>query len=267
VGQGHQEKVMETPNQSQKPTDPNWWQAFFEGPFGRLQVGGAYEQTAREEVDLITGWLNLAPTAKILDAPSGDGRIARELARRGYPVTAVDFNPGVLEKGRALAQDLPVDFIAADIRELRYENEFDAAISWWTSYGYFSDEDNVRYLAGLQRALKPGGRLILDTIVAESLYPLHKERGWQEYPTPEGLIRVLEHRTFDFAEGRILTDWTFLSQGREEHHHTSIRLPTFRDLVKDLRSVGFTSFEAYERPSGKPFKLGSPRLSLIAGKG
>ncbi|HEX2878620.1 MAG TPA: class I SAM-dependent methyltransferase, partial [Polyangiaceae bacterium] len=169
---GTQEKVMETPNQQQKPTDPNWWRAFFEGPFGRLQVGGAYEQTASADVDLIAGWLNLSPGATILDAPSGDGRIARELARRGYQLTGVDFNPRVLEKGRELAQDLSVDFVNADIRDLRYENEFDAAISWWTSYGYFSDEDNTRYLASLCRALKPGGRLVIDTIVAESLYKI-----------------------------------------------------------------------------------------------
>jgi SAM-dependent methyltransferase len=81
----------------------------------------------------------------------------------------------VLEKGRALAQDLPVDFVTADIRELRYESEFDAAISWWTSYGYFGDQDNLRYLAGLQHALKPGGRLVIDTQVRGR--PLHLPAG------------------------------------------------------------------------------------------
>jgi SAM-dependent methyltransferase len=257
---------METPNQQQNTTDPNWWQAFFEGPFGRLQVGGAYEQKAGAEVELIAGWLSLPPGARILDAPSGDGRIARELARRGYQLTGVDFNPKVLEKGRALAADLPVDFVSGDIRDLRYENEFDAAISWWTSYGYFSDEDNTRYLASLRRALRPGGRLVIDTIVAESLYRFLDERGWVEHQTAEGPVRVLEHRWLDLEAGRLVADWTILFDDREEHQRTSIRLPTYRDLVIDLRQAGFTQFTGYERPSGKPYKFGSPRCCIVAVK-
>jgi SAM-dependent methyltransferase len=255
---------METPNQQQKPTDPNWWQAFFEGPFGRLQVGGAYEQSACAEVDLIAGWLNLPNGATILDAPSGDGRIARELAKRGFIVTAVDFNPAVIDAGKALATDLSVQWSLADIRELTFDGQFDAAVSWWTSYGYFSDEDNTRYLAGLCRALKPGGCLVIDTIIAETFFKIFSERGWQEYPTSEGTVRVLEHRTLDLEAGRIIVDWTFLFNDREAQHRTSIRLPTYRDLVTDLRQAGFSQFTAYERPSGKPYKFGSPRCCIVA---
>lgn len=257
---------METPNQQNQPTDPNWWQAFFEGPFGRLQVGGAYEQKASEEVDQITRWLNLPSGAKILDAPSGDGRIARELARRDYQLTAVDFNPSVLEKGRDLAQGLPVEFTTVDIRELPFEGQFDAALSWFTSYGYFDDAGNLQYLEGLARALKPGGRLVIDLHVAEGIYTFVHPWGWYELQTDEGSIRVLEHRWLDLEAGRLVADWTFLFKDREHHHQSSIRIPTYRDLVKDLRHVGFSSFEAYERPSGKPFKFGSPRLCLVATK-
>jgi SAM-dependent methyltransferase len=257
---------METPNQQQKPTDPNWWRAFFEGPFGRLQVGGAFESNAVADTELITTWLNLPQGATILDAPSGDGRIARELAKRGFIVTAVDFNPSVLEKGRALAQELPVDFVTADIRDLTFDGQFDAAVSWWTSYGYFSDEDNTRYLASLCRALKPGGRLVIDTIVAESLYTFLNERGWYEHQTAEGPVRVLEHRWLDLEAGRLVADWTLLFNDCEAQQRTSIRLPTYRDLVTDLRQAGFTQFTAYERPSGKPYKFGSPRCCIVAVK-
>lgn len=257
---------METPNQLQKPSDPNWWRAFFEGPFGRLQVGGAFESNAAADTELITTWLNLPPGATILDAPSGDGRIARELAKRGFNVTAVDFNPAVIEAGKALASDLPIQWGLADIRTLDFEQQFDAAVSWWTSYGYFSDEDNTRYLAGLCRALKPGGRLVIDTIIAETFFKIFSERGWQEHQTKEGPVRVLEHREFDLEGGRLVCEWTILFNDREERHHTSIRLPTYRDLVIDLRQAGFTQFTAYERPSGKPYKFGSPRCCIVAVK-
>ncbi|HTM46006.1 MAG TPA: class I SAM-dependent methyltransferase [Polyangiaceae bacterium] len=253
---------MENPNQQNQPTDPNWWQPFFEGPFGRLQVGGAFEPDSAAEAHLIQTWLNLTPGAKILDAPSGDGRIARELARRGFNVTGIDFNPKVIEAGKALAkaQDLSIHFSTGDIRDLPFDKEFDAAVSWWSSFGYFNDDDNARYLAGLWRALKPGGRLVLDLLVAESLYTFHQQRGWHEHTTKEGTVRVLEQRELDLEAGRIVSEWTFLFKDREETQRVSIRVPTYHELCNDLKQAGFTAFTGYERPSGKPFKLGSPRL-------
>lgn len=49
-----------------------------------------------------------------VDLGSGEGRNALHLARLGWTVTAVDFSQVALDKGRAVAGDLPVRWVCAD---------------------------------------------------------------------------------------------------------------------------------------------------------
>jgi SAM-dependent methyltransferase len=49
------------------------------------------------------------PPGRALDLACGEGRNARWLAERGWQVTAMDFSPVAIEKGRRLAEQLPDD--------------------------------------------------------------------------------------------------------------------------------------------------------------
>lgn len=55
----------------------------------------------------------LAPGTAV-DLGAGEGRNALHLARLGWTVTAVDFSQVALDKGRAVAGDLPVTWVCAD---------------------------------------------------------------------------------------------------------------------------------------------------------
>lgn len=256
-------------NSNKRQIDPEWWRGFFDGPFGRVQADGLLEEKSSEEADWLQQVLQLPPGATVLDAPSGSGRLSFELARRGLGVTGVDFNASLIEQAqsRASEQGLSAHFAMADIRQLAFRAEFDCAISWWTSYGYFDHADNEAYLQGLARALRPGGRLVFDTQVAETIYTFFQPRHWREWATREAPVRVLEESHFDLDTGRLETQWSFLFPDGERSHRTSIYLPTYRELKANLTAVGFGDFVAYERPSGEPFHLGSPRLCLIATRG
>jgi SAM-dependent methyltransferase len=50
-----------------------------------------------------------APPGRALDLACGEGRNARWLAGRGWQVTAMDFSPVAIEKGRRLADQLDAD--------------------------------------------------------------------------------------------------------------------------------------------------------------
>lgn len=68
-------------------------------------------------VDEIAG----LPPERALDLGTGDGTNAIWLARRGWQVTAVDFSPVALDKGRAAAEaaGVRVDWKEADLLEYR----------------------------------------------------------------------------------------------------------------------------------------------------
>jgi len=56
--------------------------------------------------------------ARVLDLGAGIGRVTLDLAAAGHELTAVDISPVLLEELARRAEALPVETVAADIREL-----------------------------------------------------------------------------------------------------------------------------------------------------
>ena len=100
---------------------------------------------------------------RVLDAGCGPGRHALELARRGISVVGVDTSPDFVALGRGEAGDLPVEFHEADIRELRYDAEFDAVLCLCQGgFGLLGGDDGeLDVVSRFAAALRPGGRLAL----------------------------------------------------------------------------------------------------------
>lgn len=108
----------------------------------------------------MAGLLEILPGANILDLACGTGRYAIPLARRGFQVTALDLTPAYLQEGqkKAEAENLSIRWVQGDMRDIPFQDEFDAVINIFTSFGFFEEEgDHWKTLKGVVRALKPGG--------------------------------------------------------------------------------------------------------------
>lgn len=57
------------------------------------------------------------------------------------------------------------------MRDLPFESEYEAALNFWGSFGYFDEVDNERTAASAWRALTPGGRFLIDLPAARSAAP------------------------------------------------------------------------------------------------
>lgn len=248
--------------------DPTpWWQTFFRGPWERVQLAGYPDERTAEEVTFIVDALRLPPGARVLDVPCGEGRHSVELAARGFSPLALDFNPVALEAGRqrAAAKSVEVTFAQADARTFTVDAPCDAAICFFGSFGYFSDDDNLRFARRIAEALRPGGQFLLDLQIIETLLPDFRPRDWS-WATPEQQLLIAEQRTFDVETSRIEGQFTFLGDERNETAAFSIRVYTLRELKELLREAGFVDFRALETLTGERFAFGSERLSLIATK-
>jgi SAM-dependent methyltransferase len=139
-------------------------------------LGGAYlrysfTRGTEQEVGFLVEALGLGPGQRVLDVGCGPGRHAHSLARRGIEVVGVDISQRFVDLAAAGAPP-GAAFVRADARTLAYDAEFDAAIS--LCQGAFGlaggpgaplDEDGA-VLAGIDRALRPGGRAAVSAFSA-----------------------------------------------------------------------------------------------------
>ena len=81
----------------------------YDARFARFEAEGLY---LHGEADLVEGLLG-EPPATVLDAGCGTGRVAIELARRGYDTVGIDVEPSMLDAARAKAPGL--EWILGDL--------------------------------------------------------------------------------------------------------------------------------------------------------
>ncbi len=95
-----------------------------------------------------------------LDLGAGEGRNAVWMATRGWKVTAVDYSPVGIEKGRRLAQEhaVPVDWIVADVTDYQPDGSFNLVV---LAYLQLPSTVLSPVLATAAAALTPGGTLLL----------------------------------------------------------------------------------------------------------
>lgn len=203
--------------------------------------------------------------ARVLDLASGSGRLSLAMARLGYAVTAVDVKESMLRHGREAATraGLTVEFLRQDMRGLDYEAEFDFVLSFLHSFGYFRDEENLEVLSAIGRALKPGGRMLLDLANRDTLLrELDKHvRRWLYRSDHYLLFR----RDLDPLTGRLDSKITVVPEaGLARRHTSSVRYYTYPEIKTMLRQAGMKVVEVYGGYDRTPCSWGSPRTLVLA---
>jgi len=214
-----------------------WFEEVFDEDYLRTLPFMTAEQTVRES-DFIERSLGLGQGASALDVGCGYGRHAIELTQRGYAVTGLDLSLPLLIRAADESQrrGLAVNFVHADMRELSFDGQFEGAYSMLTTFGYFDEETNFKVAEGIARALKPGGRFLVDVVNRDYVVSDLPARVWWE---GDGCV-VLEEVEFNFHTSRILSRRSIVFEdGRQIEQELSIRAYSLHELGKLLRNAGF----------------------------
>ncbi len=244
--------------------DTDWWRTHFSGMILDLWLSILPREQAALDADFLVTECHLPPAANILDVPCGQGRVALELAGRGFQLVGVDISPGLLHEARRQAdlRQLPVEWREADMRRLPWEGTFDAAFCWGDSFGYFDEGGNADFLASVHRALKPGGRWAMEMkMIAEVLFVRHRTEAAGEV----GGMQVHIQRAYDPQQGRLSVEYALTRAGAEEKCVASYRIYSCGDVCRMLEKAGLVVGGLYGG-AGEPFQIGSDRLRVVATK-
>ena len=239
-----------------------WFETIFDERYPELFA--PLEGNAEEEVEEIARLLALPQGAAVEDLGCGRGRHAIPLARRGYAVTGVDLSDKMLRlaKTRSEKGGVQVEWVREDMRTFCRPGAFDACLSLFTSFGFFSDKENQKVLDNIGQSLKPGGRLLLDL----------RNAG-------KGLSRLDDlDETREIASGTLKMSMRYdhaSRRARAEHVLTrrdgirissafDVRIYSTEELSEMIGNAGMRVTDIFGSLSGAPFDDASTRMVLVA---
>jgi SAM-dependent methyltransferase len=120
-------------------------------------------ESVHGEADLVEAWLRAGGGTRVLDAGCGTGRVAIELAARGFAVVGVDADPTMLGAARAKAPSLPwveADLATLDAAPGAADGPFDLVVLAGNVMIFVDPGTEGAVLAGLAARLVPGGILV-----------------------------------------------------------------------------------------------------------
>jgi ubiquinone/menaquinone biosynthesis C-methylase UbiE len=121
--------------------------------------------------EFLAGCKALLPkSGRALSVADGEGRNGVWLAEQRLDVTAIDFSPTAQKKARALAaeRNVSVNFVQTDVHAWTYpEAAFDVVVEIFTQFS--TPAERAVKWAGMRRALKAGGLLILQGYTPKQL--------------------------------------------------------------------------------------------------
>jgi 2-polyprenyl-3-methyl-5-hydroxy-6-metoxy-1,4-benzoquinol methylase len=247
-----------------------WWTTFFDHDY--LRVWGQLfpeEVNAKQAADL---WslLDLHPGCKILDAPCGWGRLSRALALMGANVVGVDQSDDLLSFAESTRGELAPNqlrYLKHDLRTPLSEFGFDVACNIFTSFGYGTEEDDIAIFRTLRSAVRPGGRVLVETNHRDMLcaYLAHGAKASRRLP--DGTLFVDEPE-FDAISGVVRLNWYWSGPHGSGEKHAEWRSYTPTQIVGLLERAGLTFAAAYKGLSTTPYRAEGPdaggRIAVIA---
>ncbi len=143
------------------------------------------------------------PPGKMLVPCAGRGHDAREFARNGFRVTAVDFSAYAAGEMKRLADpQAPVEVLQQDMFQLPHE--LDGSFDYVLQYTCFCAIDPNRrtdYADLIARLLKPGG------VYIDLAFPLDGRAGGPPFAVTEAeIVRLFEGRGFKLVSSEKLED-------------------------------------------------------------
>jgi len=258
------------PDQAESLESP-WWRRFFDDDYAAYGLAAIDDEASEAAAAFIIDALELEHGKTLFDQCCGLGRMSIPLARRGIHVIGMDLIGSYVEAARRRAAELnlPCTFHQGDAHDFITPAPCDAAINWFTSFGYDEDDQvNIQVLQRAYESLRPGGRFALDyhstpAILAE-FRASHIDR-----PKTEELddLLILHENEVDFARGVIRGLWTAIyADGRRVAKPVETRLYLPHEIIGLLKRCGFTDMQLYGGVDKSPFARASRRCIVTARK-
>lgn len=242
-------------------TDSPWYEQWFNEHYMHVYAHRD-EQDAQMQAELIAGLFPPGEYPEMLDLCCGEGRHARIFNTMGYSVTGIDLSRRMIAAARDASPE-GICYSVCDMRDIQWENRFDIAVNLFTSFGYFSsEEEDAKVLESVYRSLSGKGYFWIDLMnreyVVKNMEPCSSRT--------VGNTAVEEKRKVSSDGKRVIKEIVLSCGGEVHRYRESVRMYTMNELQHLAESSGFRVTYKFGDYSGGPYSDESPRLICAARK-
>ena len=192
----------------------DWYKKMFEGNLVRYWL--SVSDRRKEVTDIQVSFLrDVLKNGLVLDHCCGPGRISIPLSAY-MPVVGLDLSIYLLQTAKKRAKQANTEdlyLVRADMRYLPFRSgAFADVINFWTSFGFFSEEENETVLREIATVLKSRGTFVLDIANPGWLLRNFRERDWTE----DEKYLSLNQRSVDWKTKRWKSKWIVVNRQTKE---------------------------------------------------
>jgi SAM-dependent methyltransferase len=270
---------------SRRPPEPwgdadkiPWSAPAFSARMLREHLSQDHDRASRrgERIDRQVRWLHEevlgAVPGRVLDLGCGPGLYAARLARLGHECVGIDYSPASIEHARSEAarEGLRCEYHQRDLREGGFGCGFDLALLIFGELNAFRPSEAAAILGETQRALAPGGPLVLE---------VHEERFVRDvgrraptwFSAARGLFSdepylCLYESAWSDAERAAVERYHVLTGSTPEVARYAATLKAYSDTEYGamLRAAGFDESVRHESLDGSPGEASDGLFVLVA---
>lgn len=211
---------------------------------------------AKRQAEFLIQSLEIKNGSSLLDIPCGTGRHTLAFAKKGVFVTGVDINAICLKSAQGNCRERKnIQIKKGDMGKLAWaRGKFDIVLNMYTSFGYFrTDRENEKILMGFIQALKPGGKIIIQTINRNWILQKYSPFHWEE----TSKFQIITKRKYDPKTKYMEAHQVFLckkSKKWEKSFHR-IRLYSIPEMKALMKKAGLKKIKVLEEPFSKASKI------------
>jgi ubiquinone/menaquinone biosynthesis C-methylase UbiE len=249
-------------------TNTSWTECFFPDEYQCI-FGYRHNDVKVEAEGLrkILKNMGVKNDAKMLDLACGDGRMAIEISKshEQYNIIGLDICDSLLNIARvSTGTSSSIQWTQADMRNISYNDEFDVIFCLDSSFGYFDDNENMKILESVFRALKSQGIFILE-IENKRYWEKHHNLNYSYNSSIDSQIKLYRSDSYGQQENSLITQFVIRNENGAKFKPAMVtKLYSSDDLKAIFQRLGFIDFKLYRNYNLDPYLNEQSRRIILA---
>jgi len=260
------------------PNDVNFWNdKHISDQMLKAHLNPFYEGASRKVnfIEKSVTWIKkIVPPSKycqLLDIGCGPGLYAERFTMAGFQVTGIDFSERSIDyaQNSAANQGLNIVYKYQDYLELDVSNIFDFATLIYCDYGALSTQSRQIVMQNIYRALKPGGKFLLDVFSMVKYNSFEEIQTWDiclngGFWSTEKYLAL--NGSYKYPDNVTLEQTTIITNDGIKNYYIWNCYFTKESLIREAQKAGFKAVEIFGDVAGKAYAQDSITIAILLEK-